>query len=74
MVLAALVNDVSYEGLAIADGEAASRLYYRFVVGDLQADKQAPLFDDLRAYCGTDTMAMVRLYQVLCQAVETGSL
>jgi hypothetical protein len=74
VVLPALVNDLSYEGLAIADGEAASRLYHCFVVGDLQVGERASLFDDLRAYCGTDTMAMVRLYQVLCRAVQTGSL
>jgi len=65
VVLPALVRDLSYAGLAIADGEAASRLYLQFVLGLLTPEAVRRLFGDLRAYCGTDTLAMVRLWQAL---------
>lgn len=65
VVLPALVDDLSYDNLGIRDGSAASRLYLAAATGQLTDDECTALFADLRDYCGTDTMAMVRLYEVL---------
>jgi hypothetical protein len=65
VVLPALVKDLSYEGLGIADGNVASMLYCQAATGALTAEECATVYADLRAYCGTDTLAMVRLYEVL---------
>ena len=65
VVLPALVHDLSYEGLGIADGSVASMRYLQAVTGQLPAEECAAVFADLREYCGTDTMAMVRLREVL---------
>jgi hypothetical protein len=67
-VLPALVDDLSYEGLAVANGEVATLRYGQAVFGDLDPAERQAVFADLRAYCCTDTLALVRLYQELLQA------
>jgi hypothetical protein len=64
-VLPALVEDLSYEGLAVRNGEAATLRWQEAVHGSAPASVREAVFADLRAYCATDTMAMVRLYQEL---------
>jgi len=64
-VLPALVDDLSYDGLGIADGRVASMRYLQVASGQLSADECAAVYADLREYCGTDTLAMVRLLEVL---------
>jgi hypothetical protein len=68
VVLPALVSDLSYEGLGIADGNTASLRYLQTTTGKLPAEECTQVFSDLRAYCGTDTLAMVRLFEVLREA------
>jgi hypothetical protein len=70
VVLPALVKDLSYDGLGIADGETASLRYAAFASGDMAQEECDALFDDLREYCGTDTLAMVRLFEVLSQVAR----
>ena len=65
VVLPALVDDLSYEGLGIGDGQVASMRYLQTATGQLPADECAAVYADLRQYCGTDTLAMVRLLEVL---------
>ncbi len=65
VVLPALVKDLSYDGLNIADGNIASMLYCQAASGELTAEDCATVYADLREYCGTDTLAMVRLFEVL---------
>jgi hypothetical protein len=65
VVLPALVKDLSYDKLGIADGNVASMLYCQAATGQLTDEHRTTVYADLRAYCGTDTMAMVRLYEVL---------
>ena len=65
VVLPALVSDLSYQGLGIADGNTASRRYLQTVTSQLPAEECATVYADLREYCGMDTMAMVRLLEVL---------
>ncbi len=64
-VLPALVTDLSYKGLGIADGGTASVRYLQAATGQLPAEECASVYADLREYCGMDTMAMVRLLEVL---------
>jgi len=55
-----------YEGLAIADGQAAGRGWHRAVYAtDLAPGEREAILADLRAYCGRDTGAMVELLEVL---------
>lgn len=55
-----------YEGLAIADGQAAGRGWHRATYAtDLQPGEREAILADLRAYCGRDTGAMVEILEVL---------
>lgn len=65
VVLPALVDDLSYAGLGISDGDTASRRYLEAAKRDLSDERRTELFDDLRDYCGTDTLAMVRILESL---------
>lgn len=63
-VLPVLVPGMGYDGLAIADGLAASAAYERALrCNDLFERQQ--IFDDLRRYCAHDTAAMVHLHAAL---------
>lgn len=68
VVLPALVDTLSYDDLAIHEGETASLRYLRCAQGAITGEERAQVLADLRAYCGTDTMAMVKLYRVLREA------
>ena len=63
-VLPALVPDLSYDDMSIADGLAASHAY-----GSLHFDRDeahvAEVREALLEYCGFDTLAMVRILEVL---------
>ncbi len=62
-VLPALVDDLSYEGLAIQNGDQAMLRYAAAAEGRLSEEEREDLFADLRGYCSTDTLGMVRLLQ-----------
>jgi hypothetical protein len=64
-VLPAFVPDLTYEGLAIANGEIASITYNRCIRGLVPDEEKAQIFEDLREYCKLDTLAEVRLVDVL---------
>lgn len=64
-VLPVLAPDLSYKELGIQDGGSAQNFYMRAVFGDLPAAEKQQIFDDLLVYCALDTMAMVRIYEVL---------
>jgi len=66
-VLPVLVPDLSYEDLAIQDGQVASTLLERLVLGELPAEEHAQLKQDVLAYCERDTWATVRLFEALEQ-------
>ncbi len=67
-VLPALVDDLSYEGLAVPNGEVATLRWAQAVFGGAPGSVREAVFADLREYCATDTMAMVRLYEELLRA------
>jgi hypothetical protein len=61
-VLPVLVPDMTYEGLAIRDGEMASEAY--FTMGDIgDAEELQKLRKALLEYCRQDTLGMVRLLE-----------
>ena len=64
-VLPVLVPDLSYDGLAIRDGAAAMAAYKRLRSPGLADAERAQIVADLKAYCGLDTQAMVRILEHL---------
>lgn len=69
-VLPVLAPDLSYKELEIQNGGAAQNSYMRAVFGDLPADEKKKIFDDLLVYCALDTLAMVRIYEVLDEIAQ----
>jgi hypothetical protein len=64
VVLPALVPDLSYEGMDVADGMAAMRAYHEMCALD-DPVALAELRRGLLEYCRLDTLAMVRILGVL---------
>ncbi|MBK9764393.1 MAG: DUF2779 domain-containing protein [Flavobacteriales bacterium] len=64
VVLPALVPDMSYAGLEVQEGMAASRLFEALLSGAFTGDVEQ-VRRDLLAYCGMDTLAMVKVLEVL---------
>jgi hypothetical protein len=64
-VLPAFVPDLTYDGLAINNGEIASIAYNRIIRGLMPEEEKDQIFEDLREYCKLDTLAEVRLVEVL---------
>lgn len=62
-VVPALVPEVGYEGLAVADGDNAMAMFARMARGEIEAVAEAR--EQLLAYCKMDTFVMVRLHDVL---------
>jgi hypothetical protein len=64
-VLPAFVPDMTYDGLGIQDGEMAS-IRYLSCIKDLVSDtEKRKIFKDLIKYCSQDTLAEVKLLDVL---------
>ena len=72
-VLPALVDGLSYDELGIHEGGTASLRFQRFAEGAWTDEERERLFADLRAYCATDTLAMLELYRVLRAAPRQAS-
>ena len=68
-VLPALVPELSYDNLAIADGEMAMLAYARLAAMSDTAEKEK-IRQDLLAYCGLDTFGMVRIWEKLVSLAE----
>jgi hypothetical protein len=64
-VLPALVPDLSYQDLTIAEGGTASLEFLRYQLGQKDDDEAALMFANLREYCARDTTAMVRVLEAL---------
>jgi len=70
-VLPALVPDLSYDSLAIADGEMAMLAYSRLAKTS-SAEEKEEIRRDLLEYCRLDTYAMVRIWEKLVSLVQPG--
>jgi hypothetical protein len=64
-VLPALVPDMTYEGMEVRDGRQAGVAWESLVRGNLDQVERDRIEKALRAYCGQDTLAMVRLLERL---------
>ncbi len=64
-VLPVLVPELSYKSLGIQEGAAAQRLWMEAVLDGKRDDEKQQILDDLIEYCRLDTLAMVKIYNVL---------
>jgi predicted RecB family nuclease len=64
-VLPALAPAMTYEGMEVADGQAAGLAWQSLVSGGLSEAERQQKRKALLDYCGQDTMALVRLLEVL---------
>jgi hypothetical protein len=64
-VLPALVSDMQYDGMEVAEGRAASRELAQLLFGEVDPQERSVIRESLLAYCKQDTWAMVRLLQRL---------
>ncbi len=67
-VLPALVPTMNYSGLAISNGNAAVRAYIQLMDPQVSEMVKKNIRKDLLTYCGQDTLAMVKLVEVLRKA------
>lgn len=67
-VLPALVPEMTYEGMAVANGEDAGLAWESLLRGNLDAAERDTTRKALLDYCGQDTMALVRLLEKLRSA------
>ena len=63
------VPGMSYEGMEIADGTAAMRAYGEMMNPETPPERRAQLMASLKAYCGQDTLGMVKLLDHLFELV-----
>ena len=68
-VLPALVPEMSYDGLAIGDGETAIARFAQMARGEISGDAVTHTRKQLLEYCQLDTLAMVRLHDALLAMV-----
>src|SRR5208337_1634344 len=64
-VLPALVPDMSYDGMAVANGQDAGLAWESLVRGGLHHTEREMTVKALLDYCGKDTLALVRLLGTL---------
>lgn len=63
--LPAFVPDMSYANMGIHNGTEASEQFMDFMTGRQSAEQTATMMQNLHYYCGQDTMAMVKLLDVV---------
>jgi predicted RecB family nuclease len=66
-VLPALVPEMTYEGMEVADGQAAGLAWESLVHNRLDRDEHYRIRKALLDYCGQDTLALVRLTEKMSQ-------
>lgn len=64
-VLPALMPEMTYHGMQVANGQDAGLAWKSLTRGVLARAERECIEKALRAYCGQDTLAMVRLLEVL---------
>lgn len=64
-VLPAFCPDMNYNDLEITDGATASLRYLQCIKGIVNEKEKKRIFEELKKYCGLDTLAEVRLLSVL---------
>ena len=64
-VLPALVPEMTYEGMPVANGQDAGLAWEALVQGDLGRPERERIKKGLLDYCGQDTLALLRLMDKL---------
>ena len=64
-VLPALVPELTYEGMAVANGQDAGIAWQSLVKETLDQTERDRIRKALLEYCGKDTLALVRLLETL---------
>ena len=64
-MLPALVPEMSYDGMAVANGQDAGLAWESLVRGGLDQSERERNKKALLDYCGQDTLALVRLLEKL---------
>lgn len=64
-VLPVLVPELSYKTLAIQEGQTAQRLWMELILEGKHQERTEQILADLLEYCQLDTLAMVKIYEVL---------
>jgi len=64
-VLPALVPEMTYDGMEVANGQAAGLAWESLVRGNLNSTERDTVRNALLDYCGQDTLALLRLLQTL---------
>ena len=64
-VLPALIPEMTYDGMEVADGSEAGIAFEKLTHGNLAENERSRLRKALLAYCRQDTLAMVRLLERL---------
>ncbi len=64
-VLPALVPEMSYKGMTVSEGKEAGVFFEKLVREEMAEPERAELRKALLDYCGQDTLAMVRIVDVL---------
>jgi CRISPR/Cas system-associated exonuclease Cas4 (RecB family) len=67
-VLPALVPHMSYDGMEVAEGSDAGLAWEKMLLAEVGSEERKRLKGALLAYCKQDTLAMVRLLEVLAAA------
>jgi hypothetical protein len=70
-VLPALVPDMSYESLSIQEGSQASLEYLKMIDPDTLVEDKERIKNDLLAYCGQDTLALVKIREELLKRFDS---
>jgi hypothetical protein len=64
-VLPALVPEMTYDGMGVSEGDQAGVVWDAIIHGWLSEEEEKKAKQDLLAYCQQDTLAMVKLVDVL---------
>ena len=67
VVLPVLVPEMDYSELEISNGDDALAMFYRIAMGLLHPDSVESTRLALMEYCKLDTLAMVRIHDVLIE-------
>lgn len=68
-VLPVLCPDLNYDSLLIQNGTAANATWFQWTSGEFWGDEEADIRQALLEYCQLDTLAMVRIWEELCQYI-----
>lgn len=69
-VLPVLVPELSYKDLAIHDGGTAQHTWMSTVLEGKNKAQKDQIMSDMREYCTLDTLAMVKIWEILSGRVE----